>query len=93
MLIAVGIILTFEVSFDFLSYSVIFPASIFIVKYQKHRFGNAISLHRHIQLLTGFSITSLAAAAIATASPSMNQPHKMYVTFVPAIVVELYHQP
>ncbi|KAF9281335.1 hypothetical protein BGZ74_002412 [Mortierella antarctica] len=61
----------------FICWAVIFPASIFIVKYQKHRIGNAISLHRHIQLLTGFSITSLATAAIATASPSMNQPHKM----------------
>ncbi|KAF9311149.1 hypothetical protein BG003_007719 [Podila horticola] len=70
--------------------SVIFPASIFIVKYQKHRFGNAISLHRHIQLLTGFSITSLAAAAIATASPSMNQPHKiMGLTILAAVIGQL----
>ncbi|KAF9214796.1 hypothetical protein BGZ59_002935 [Podila verticillata] len=74
----------------FLCWAVVFPASIFIVKYQKHRFGNAISLHRHIQLLTGFSITSLAAAAIATASPSMNQAHKiMGLTILASVIGQL----
>ncbi|KAG0033746.1 hypothetical protein BGZ82_005992 [Podila clonocystis] len=74
----------------FICWAVIFPASIFIVKYQKHRIGNAISLHRHIQILTGFSITSLAAAAIATASPSMNQPHKiMGLTILAAVIGQL----
>ncbi|KAG0068386.1 hypothetical protein BGZ92_004900, partial [Podila epicladia] len=74
----------------FICWAVIFPASIFIVKYQKHRIGNAISLHRHIQLLTGFSITSLATAAIATASPSMNQPHKiMGLTILAAVIGQL----
>ncbi|KAG0326322.1 hypothetical protein BG000_001448, partial [Podila horticola] len=74
----------------FICWAVIFPLSIFIVRYQKHRIGNAISLHRHIQLLTGFSITSLAAAAIATASPSMYMPHKiMGLTILAAVIGQL----
>ncbi|KAG0343866.1 hypothetical protein BG004_004924 [Podila humilis] len=74
----------------FICWAVIFPASIFIVRYQKHKIGNAISLHRHIQLLTGFSITSLAAAAIATASPSMYMPHKiMGLTILAAVIGQL----
>ncbi|KAF9329470.1 hypothetical protein BG006_007456, partial [Podila minutissima] len=74
----------------FICWAVIFPLSIFIVRYQKHRIGNAISLHRHIQLVTGFSITSLAAAAIATASPSMYKPHKiMGLTILAAVIGQL----
>ncbi|KAF9369150.1 hypothetical protein CPB97_003855, partial [Podila verticillata] len=74
----------------FVCWAVIFPLSIFIVRYQKHRIGNAINLHRHIQLLTGFSITSLAAAAIATATPSMFQPHKiMGLTILAAVIGQL----
>ncbi|KAG0016399.1 hypothetical protein BGZ82_001098, partial [Podila clonocystis] len=74
----------------FICWAVIFPLSIFIVRYQKHRIGNAISIHRHIQLLTGFSITSLAAAAIATASPSMYMPHKiMGLTILAAVIGQL----
>lgn len=74
----------------FICWAVIFPLSIFIVRYQKHRIGNAISLHRHIQLVTGFSITSLAAAAIATASPSMYMPHKiMGLTILAAVIGQL----
>lgn len=74
----------------FICWAVIFPLSIFIVRYQKHRIGNAINLHRHIQLLTGFSITSLAAAAIATATPSMYRPHKiMGLTILAAVIGQL----
>ncbi|KAG0213709.1 hypothetical protein BGX28_003653 [Mortierella sp. GBA30] len=68
-------------------YSVVFPASIFIVRYQKHRFGNAMSIHRHIQLLTGFSIATLASAAIATATPGLYLAHKvMGVTILVAVI-------
>ncbi|KAF9990803.1 hypothetical protein BGZ75_009494 [Mortierella antarctica] len=74
----------------FISWGIIFPVSIFIVRYQKHRFGNAMSIHRHIQILTGFSIATLASAAIATATPGLFLAHKVIgVTILVAVIGQI----
>ncbi|CAJ0828458.1 9752_t:CDS:10 [Entrophospora sp. SA101] len=51
----------------FLTWSVLFPISIFIVRYYKHT-NNYVKIHRFAQLLGGISVGSFGAAAMTTIS-------------------------
>ncbi|CAJ0887295.1 7546_t:CDS:10 [Entrophospora sp. SA101] len=55
----------------FLSWCVLFPASIYIVRYYKHT-NNYIKIHRFVQLLGSICIVGFGAAAMATLSIKTN---------------------
>ncbi|GBC06142.1 hypothetical protein RclHR1_06650002 [Rhizophagus clarus] len=57
----------------FLAWCVLFPISIFIVRFFKHT-NNYLKIHRIIQLLGGVSVSTFGAAAIATMS-NTNSSH------------------
>ncbi|RIA91207.1 hypothetical protein C1645_128370 [Glomus cerebriforme] len=49
----------------FLTWCLLFPISIFVVRFRKHT-NNYLKIHRAIQLIGGISVSSFGAAAIAT---------------------------
>ncbi|CAJ0835814.1 9715_t:CDS:10 [Entrophospora sp. SA101] len=62
----------------FLAWCVLFPASIFIVRYYKHT-NSYIKIHRFAQLLGGISIGSFGAAAMATVTWCVLFPASIFI--------------
>ncbi|GBC03861.1 hypothetical protein RclHR1_05370006 [Rhizophagus clarus] len=58
----------------FITWCLLFPVSIFIVRFLKHT-DNYLRIHRTLQLLGGISVSSLGAAAISTMSSNAKSPH------------------